>query len=139
MKPLARHPKENRSGLDFKLAACAAVIVVACALIAFIPFWSRKTEESKEDRARIEVRTISKTCQTFRLRYGRLPTTLAELAGEAPDGGAPYLEGDSLVDPWGREYLYDASGTRIAKSGEPDVWTLGPDPTNASGIICNWQ
>jgi hypothetical protein len=76
---------------------------------------------------------LTRECQDFRLKHGRLPKTLAELLENNAVGGPFPLTPDDLIDQWGRPYQYDPEGPHN-KGAKPDIWTVTPD-----GIeIGNW-
>lgn len=94
-------------------------------------------DESKIGRTFVDVRTIMNACKTYRIKFGEWPPTLSALVNDP--NGKPYLEGgqEAIIDPWGREYYYSRAG--IHSGGEaPDIWSLGPDPSNADCVIGNW-
>jgi hypothetical protein len=83
------------------------------------------------------VQALAMAALAYEIRVGQLPDRLDQLLAP-PDGGLPLVERDALIDPWGRPYKYDAAGPNNA-GVRPDVWSLGPDPNDAKGIIGNWQ
>jgi hypothetical protein len=91
--------------------------------------------DSMLDIAHTQVKgPLTKACETFRLKHGRFPATLAELREKNAVGG-PFLESDdALIDPWGQPYKYDPKGLRN-NGVKPDIWTVAP----TNGVeIGNW-
>jgi hypothetical protein len=54
-----------------------------------------------------------------------------------PPTGKPFVDADSLLDPWGKRFEYDPKGPRN-KGAKPDIWSTGPDKADENGIIGNW-
>lgn len=85
---------------------------------------------ARSDAARIQIGNLGTSLDLYRLESGRYPTEQEGLSAlvERPAGytawAGPYLKRkDSLLDPWGRPYLYRYPG----KHGEFDLFTLGAD------------
>jgi general secretion pathway protein G len=85
---------------------------------------------AKSDSAKIQVERLSSVLDLYRLQVGRYPSddegldALMEAPADAPNWDGPYLKkADSLIDPWGRQYLYRFPG----EHGEFDLYTLGAD------------
>jgi len=109
-----------------------AIIVVLAGVSSIYVF--RYLEDAKEGAAKSGIKTIETACISYELKIGSLPGSLNDLL-QPPDGGKPYLQGgaESITDPWGKQFQYDASGGRNGGQ-KPDVWT-----TNKEGVmIGNW-
>ena len=105
-----------------------AIAVLAAALIAAsfaVPAFSGYLQRSRVTRAVSDIGTISLELHRWQRDGQTLPASLAEA-------------GISLVDPWGRPYVYlraaDASRAQLRKDGELvplntdfDLYSLGPD------------
>lgn len=85
---------------------------------------------AKQETARVQVQNLGTALDLFRFEVGRYPTTQEGLAAlvSAPPGAArwagPYVKSrDSLLDPWGRAYVYRSPG----QHGAYDLATLGAD------------
>ena len=100
---------------------------------------------AKSEAAKVQVQQISSALDLYRLEVGRYPTQEEGVVAliEAPSGvskwNGPYLKKkESIVDPWGRQFLYKIPG----QHGDYDLYTLGAD--NAQGgngedqDITNW-
>ena len=61
--------------------------------------------------------------------------TLEELTMPGADGSKPFLEAKHLLDPWQRQYQYQANGQHNSLTGKPDVWSAGPNGNMQYG---NW-
>lgn len=85
---------------------------------------------AKADAARIQVQNLSTVLDLYRLKSGRYPSERDGLAAlvEKPAGevawDGPYLKRkDSLLDPWGRPWVYRIPG----RHGAFDLYSLGAD------------
>src|SRR5207302_5472290 len=67
-------------------------------------------ENAKEDTASAQCRILEQQATAYKIRYGDYPGSLDALTQPSPDGNAPPLEPEALVDPWGHQYQYDPSG-----------------------------
>lgn len=71
--------------------------------------------KAKAETAALQIDQLRNAVQLFYIDAGRYPSGAEGLSAlyEAPAGlgrwSGPYLEtADALIDPWGREYIYDA-------------------------------
>jgi general secretion pathway protein G len=85
---------------------------------------------AKADTAKIQVEKLGGVLDLYRLELGRYPTTdeglesLIERPPQADSWNGPYLKNrDSLIDPWGKPYIYRSPG----QHGDFDLFTLGAD------------
>lgn len=84
--------------------------------------------DSKEDRARIDVRNLTKAAELYQKTKGNPPGKLDDLIK------AGYVDPKAnWLDPWGKPYLYDANGKRNGGK-RPDIWAVTPDKK----LIGNW-
>jgi len=110
--------------------------LVAC-ILAFIgyeildPF---RLDYTRRDVASGDVRLLLQTCRAYRLANDDFPSSLQQLAIHQP----PYIKKDNLLDPWKRPYLYQYPGQHN-NQGEPDIYSLGPDPSDTKGMIGSWM
>jgi general secretion pathway protein G len=123
--------RSDRLGFTLmEVLVVVAILVVLAGASSIAVF--RYLDESKLNRAKVDVRTIENACKTYKLKYGDYPTSLDLLVS----GPKPYLEGgqEAILDPWGRPYQYDPSG-RNNGGQKPDISTVSPD----GDTIGNWQ
>jgi general secretion pathway protein G len=110
------------------------VVLLILALLASIaaPRVTKYLRKAKAQTAKIQVDALSAAVDGFHLDTGRFPTNdegLKSLVDRPANANAnawdgPYLKKrDSLIDPWGRPYLYRFPG----QHGEYDIYTLGSD------------
>jgi general secretion pathway protein G len=108
-----------------------AILVVLAGVSSLYVF--RYLEESKRDRAKADLQTLTTACQSYRIKAGDFPPSLHALL-QPPQGGLPYLESaEHILDPWQHEYQYNAAGPNNGGL-KPDIWTTAPDGTQ----IGNW-
>lgn len=125
--------RRRRAAFTLMEVLVVVAIIVALASIGGY-FLLGQLGQSQKDIARSQVKgPLSDACKTFFLRHNEWPQSLEALT--QPDGkGGPYLEDVSaLVDPWGRAYKYDPSGSRNGGM-KPDIWAIAPD----GATIGNW-
>ena len=85
--------------------------------------------DTKTDVARLEILSLTKAAETYKIKRGNYPEKLADLKT------AGYVEPKAtLLDPWGKRYQYDPAGKRNGGQ-KPDIWTEDPDKNE----IGNWQ
>jgi general secretion pathway protein G len=85
---------------------------------------------ARTDTTRLQIDQLVTALDLYRIDVGRLPTTDEGLRAllESPAGisqwRGPYLrKNNSIVDPWGRPFLYRQPG----EDGEFDLTSLGAD------------
>jgi general secretion pathway protein G len=110
------------------------VVLVILGLLATIavPQAIKYLGGAKTDTAKIQIQNLGATLDLFRLDVGRYPTQGEGLQAlvDRPPGlerwKGPYVKKrESLLDPWGRPYLFRVPG----QHGEYDLYTLGADNT----------
>ena len=108
------------------------VVLLILGLLTSIaaPRVAKYLRKAKSDTARIQVDALGSAVDSFNLDNGRFPSNEEGLKAliEAPPGLAkwdgPYIKKqDSLIDPWGKPYLYHVPG----RKGDFDVYTFGSD------------
>ena len=108
------------------------VVMLILALLASIaaPQVMKHLAKAKSETARIQVDALTASVNYFQLDTGRYPTdqeglrALTDRPESEPKWDGPYIQKkDSLMDPWGRPYLYKWPGAHH----EFDIYTLGSD------------
>jgi general secretion pathway protein G len=131
----------------FTLIEILLVVVIISALAAMvIPRLTGRSEQAKESIARADVQAnIATALKLYELDNGKYPTTeqgikaLVEKSGIDPvptSWNGPYVERKSLLDPWGREYVYKYPGTR---GTDYDLYSRGRSGEDDEHVIGNWQ
>jgi general secretion pathway protein G len=108
------------------------VVLVILAMLATIaaPRITKYLGKAKAEAATIQVEALSAAVDAFVLDNGRPPTSaeglnaLLSAPPDLPTWDGPYVKKSaSLIDPWGRPYLYRQPG----RQGDYDVLTLASD------------
>jgi general secretion pathway protein G len=108
------------------------VVLTILALLASIaaPRVTKYLRHAKTETAKIQVDALAAAISSFQLDMNRFPTSeeglkvLIDPPTDKSNWDGPYVQKrESLMDPWGRPYLYRIPG-RVA---EFDVYTLGSD------------
>jgi general secretion pathway protein G len=110
----------------FTLLELLVVIVIIGLLAGYVaPRYFSQVGKSEVQVARAQIDALEKALDQYRLDKRRYPTAEEGLAAIQP-----YLKKTLPNDPWGRPYLYRASGA----SGDFEVVSLGRDgKTGGSG------
>jgi general secretion pathway protein G len=108
------------------------VVLLILALLATIaaPQVMKHLSKAKTETAKIQVDALTASVNYFQLDTGRYPTdqeglkALIERPANETKWDGPYIQKrDSLIDPWGRPYLYKHPG----QHRDVDIYTLGSD------------
>ena len=108
------------------------VVLLILGLLTSIaaPRVAKYLRKAKADTARIQVEALGAAVDSFNLDNGRFPTgdeglkALVDRPQGLPTWDGPYIKKqDSLIDPWGKPYLYRTPG----RKGDFDVYSLGSD------------
>lgn len=108
------------------------VVLLILALLASIaaPRVTKYLRRAKAETAKIQVNALAAAVDSFQLDTGRFPSdeeglkALVERPSNGENWDGPYIvKRDSLIDPWGKSYLYRFPG----RMADYDVYTLGAD------------
>jgi general secretion pathway protein G len=96
-----------------------AIIVAVAGIGGFFIFDQYKG--SQMDTAELRAKNLEKACETYKLRNGDYPQSLAKLL-EYDNNKLRYVDNeDQLKDPWGQPYQYDNPGQK--NQGRIDIST----------------
>jgi general secretion pathway protein G len=130
---MVRSNNERRQRTGFTLMEVLivmAIIVIIVALGGVSVF--RAYEDAKESAAQTTAYSLASAAQVYYVRFKNYPESLQQLA-TPPDGQEPYIDQNSLIDPWGGTFQYDPAGPHNNRI-KPDVWTT----TKNGKTVGNW-
>jgi general secretion pathway protein G len=131
------HRGEIRGGFTLmEMLVVVAIIVLLAAMAA--PIVMGRLDEAKVSRARIDCVQWSKAAEMYKLKYGDWPPNLEALTQPGQDGTQAFMEAKNLLDPWGRQYMYQNPGQHNLATGKPDIYSYGLRVNDASSIVGNW-
>lgn len=113
----------------FTMVEIIVVVIIIAALAGLIlPRFFGRVGTAKQSVAKQKLAEIEKAIDMFSYDYGRLPASLEELVNRPSDiseekWNAPSLRAKDLLDPWGKEFLYQQPG----EHGTYDLQSLGAD------------
>jgi general secretion pathway protein G len=130
---LLRHRPDEAERLSdgFTLIELLVVLAILGLLAAIaVPQVLKYLSRAKEDVVKVQVEALATSLDLFKLDIGRYPTDQEGLNAlvQKPTGdgqwNGPYVtKATSLIDPWGRPYVYRQSD----QSGNYVLYSLGPD------------
>jgi general secretion pathway protein G len=124
------HARAAFTLLEVLIVVAIIVVLAGGATLTFLKF----QEGAYEDTAYTRIKNIEKAALAIQIRSGALPGSIAEMVQPSADGGRPAIDDpEAIKDPWGREFQYDAAGSRNGGS-RPDIWTVAPN----GKTIGNW-
>jgi len=127
---------EARGGFTLmEMLVVVAILVVLAG--AAVPIYLNYLDQAKVNRAMLDCKTLTTVCETYKVKYGDFPQSLQQLV-QPPDGAAPYIAPDNLLDPWGHPYNYDPTGQHNQGLNRPDIFSNGPRAGDPNAIIGNW-
>ena len=107
--------------MEILIVVAIIVILAGIGTVALFPQFQR----AKENEARIKAAQVAKAIGIYMTDHdGTPPQTLNALTQPDASGG-PWISQDGILDPWNKQYQFDASGPRNNGS-QPDVWTTSP-------------
>lgn len=122
---------DNRREAGYTLVELLVVLAILALLVAIAaPQVIKYFSGAQIKTAHIQVEKLGGILDLYRLELGRYPTqdeglaALVERPAQAEGWNGPYLRNrESLIDPWGRTYVYRYPGDH----GDYDLYSLGAD------------
>jgi general secretion pathway protein G len=137
--------RKKRTRAAFTMVEIIVVVIIIAALAGLIlPKFIGRVGSAKQSVAKQKLSEIEKAVDTFSYDYGRLPVTLNELVSRPSDvseekWNAPSLRSKDLLDPWGREFVYQQPG----EHGPYDLMSYGadgqPGGEKENADVVNWE
>lgn len=129
----------------FTLLELLVVMVIIGLLASYVgPRYFSQIGKSEVKTAQMQIESLSKALDQYRLDVGRYPSTEQGLVAlnERPGGEArwsgPYLKKEVPLDPWGKPYVYRQPG----EHGDFDLLSFGkdgvPGGSGEAKDITNW-
>lgn len=139
----------RRGGFTLVEVMIVVAIILALAGIVAITLFRQK-DEATASLAKVDLRTINKAMELFRLDYARWPTDeegIAVLWNKElldPEADAAkwkeYLAEPLPKDRWGTEWGYKSESDEESREGKFDLWSNGPDKQEGTDDdIMNWE
>ena len=138
----------SRRRRGFTLLEILLVVGLLALLASFaIPALVSQGEKAKKGIAQAAIGpngTIANAIKGFKLEIGHNPESLKDLverpsnADDAKKWTQQIENLSGLQDPWGRDYLYNAKGSK--NEGAFDLWSVGPDGQDGTDDdVANWK
>jgi general secretion pathway protein G len=129
----------------FTLLELLVVMVILGLLAGYVaPKYFAQVGKSETKTARMQVESLEKSFDMYRLDTGHYPSTeqgleaLVTQPQNEPKWSGPYLKKAIPSDPWGRKYMYKFPG----KHGDYDIHSFGkdgqPGGQGDNADITNW-
>jgi len=116
-------PAAIRAAFTLMEVLVVVAILVVLAAIA-VPIYTTYLENSKLDRAKLDVKNLETAVQAYYMRNDVYPDSLQMLTQVDALGNRPTLTADTLIDPWRQPYQLDLS--TVQQLGKPRVFSNGP-------------
>jgi general secretion pathway protein G len=127
------HKRMRRNAFTLMEVLVVVAILVVLAGIGIGVF--AYLDSSKEKAAQLQIKNLETAVTSYKLDHGSFPDSLQVLTVPT-DGKAALLEQKDLVDPWGRQFMYDQS--KPSPKGVPLIYSQGANP-GSSKPIANHQ
>ena len=123
--------KATRSAQGFTLLELLVVIAIIGLLATYVgPRYFSQLSQSERGTARMQIESLARALDAYRLDTGHFPTTeeglqaLMVRPGDEPKWQGPYLQKAIPLDPWNRAYVYRSPGSN---GGDFDLLSHGKD------------
>lgn len=138
---ISRINRKTKFLTGFTLIELMLVVIIIGVLVAMVmPRLVGRSEEARRVAAKADIEAnIALALDLYELDNGRYPDSLDALRIKPEDSTnwkGPYLKKMPL-DPWGKPYLYKYPGEHNKE--DYDLYSLGPDGTEGTDDITNWE
>src|SRR5947208_3268281 len=125
--------RQRRAAFTLMEMLIVVAIIVALAGIGGF-FIMGQLSSAQKDTAQVQVKALTQVCDAYKTKHNKNPDSLQALL-QKDEFGIKWMDDPAkLIDPWGRQYQYDASGPQN-QGDHADIWC---DPTDGTPRIGNW-
>jgi hypothetical protein len=111
------------------------LVVLVIAPVTTVREGRIELHDGRTERARADIKTLEAAVDAYAVEHGHHPETLVMLT--IPQAGRQAaLTPENLIDPWGRQYIYDPGQPHPA-TGRPKIYSMGAEG-NPGTMISNW-
>ncbi len=123
-----RRRSKRRNGFTLLEVLLVLVILVILASMSTV-FIRGAGQRARRRAAEAQIGAFDNALKMYEIDFQNYPTSSEGLNAlrVPPQGGAPYLDKDPPLDPWGSPYQYESNGDGFR------VWSLGPDKNPGTG------
>lgn len=123
-----RRSKNRRSGFTLLEVLLVLVILVILGSMATV-FIRGAGQRARYNAAKAQISAFENVLKMYEVDFQMYPTSSEGLSvlRMPPNGGAPYLDKDPPLDPWGNPYQYESTGDQYR------IWSMGPDRQSDTG------
>jgi general secretion pathway protein G len=109
--------------MEILIVVAIIVILAGIGTVALFP----QFQKAKENEAKIKAAQIAKAIGIYMTDHDGAPPQSIGVLLQKDDYGGPYISSqDGIMDPWGKQFQIDPTGSRYHGGSEPDVWTTSP-------------
>ncbi|MCA9214411.1 MAG: type II secretion system major pseudopilin GspG [Planctomycetales bacterium] len=120
--------RSRRTGFTLLEVLLVLVILVILGSMATV-FIRGAGQRARRRAAEAQISAFDNALKMYEIDFQRYPDSSEGLNALRfpPQGGAPYLDKDPPLDPWGSPYQYTSDGDSFR------IWSLGPDGNPDTG------
>jgi len=131
---IVRPSRRSADRLAFTLMEVLVVVAILVILAGVGGvIYLRILEEQRVETAKLNISSIEKVVETYKVKNHEYPATL-EVLTQPQDGLPAYIEEKVLIDPWNHEYIYEPTNLNPV-TGKPHIYTTNPNNNEQVG---NW-
>ncbi|HYT87541.1 MAG TPA: type II secretion system protein GspG [Gemmataceae bacterium] len=123
---MIKRPAQAATRAAFTLMEMLVVVAILVVLAgAAVPIYLSYLDNARKDRAKLDIKTLEGMVMAYEARHGYLPQNGWNDLLTPEDDVRAVLEPNSLIDPWGRQYVLDTN-TVHPTSRKPRIMSQGP-------------